>query len=146
MQSLSIRSRAAVGVAAATLALGGAVAFAAPASASQASQERPAAAAQSSTESVKTQGGPDRWDWCGIAPQGSLVFDFKDGGSVCWSGSGKATNPDRGVIEQMETANNKGHLTYVDASGTGEKRLDFGRYQHHELPDGAVVLDLTINT
>ncbi|MFE1409089.1 hypothetical protein ACFW5D_37330 [Streptomyces sp. NPDC058770] len=92
----------------------------------------------------------DRWLYCTVAPAGSLVLDYDTinddapDGSVCWSGSGRAVNPDQhGELRQVHTANNRGSLRLK--TGVREWDLPFDRNQTHNIPQDTILLGLSLN-
>ncbi|GCB49830.1 hypothetical protein [Streptomyces sp. NL15-2K] len=92
----------------------------------------------------------DRWPVCATAPDGALTLDYDTGGnpdadsSVCWSGSGRATNEDdQHLLRQIHTANNRGSLHLK--TGDREWDLSFEQNQSHGIPDNTRLLGLSIN-
>ncbi|MPY64125.1 hypothetical protein [Streptomyces spongiae] len=104
----------------------------------------PAGAAAQQPQSV------DRWPVCAQAPDGAAVLDYDTGGdpdadtSVCWSGSGRATNEDdQFKLREIHTANNSGSLHLQ----TGERvwDLSFDKNESHGIPDNTRLLGLSLN-
>ncbi|MBO8191844.1 hypothetical protein ITI46_09170 [Streptomyces oryzae] len=124
-------------------AVGGLGAIAAPANAAPAGTGS-ATAGDVSAKSI------DRWAYCSVAPAGSLVLDYDTinddpaDTSVCWSGSGRAANPDQhGELRQVHTANNRGSL-HLKTAGK-EWDLPFNRNETHNIPQDTVLLGLSMN-
>ncbi|MDN0195238.1 hypothetical protein [Streptomyces sp. S.PNR 29] len=94
--------------------------------------------------------GIERWHYCSLAPDGALVADYDtvhgddSDMSVCWSGSGRATNPDRhGELRQVHTADNRGSLQLKTGARVWD--LPFDRNQTHDIPQDTILLGLSLN-